>query len=55
LATSWRSTLSAHRSKAIIYVLALLLGVRLNWNPAALVGVGVFVVLGASLFFTFSR
>ncbi len=38
----------------IIYVLALLLGVRLNWNPAALLGVVVLVVLGASLFSTFS-
>jgi ABC-2 type transport system permease protein len=39
---------------AIIYVLALLLGVRLNWNPLALLGVLVLVLLGSALFSTFS-
>jgi ABC-2 type transport system permease protein len=38
----------------IIYLLALLLGVHLNWNPSALVGVLVFVLLGAACFSTFS-
>ena len=38
----------------IIYVLALLLGVKLNWNPLALLGVVFLVVLGAALFSTFS-
>jgi ABC-2 type transport system permease protein len=38
----------------IIYLLALLLGVHLNWNPLALVGVLVFVLLGAACFSTFS-
>ena len=38
----------------IIYGVALLLGVKLNWNPLALLGVLVVVVLGASLFATFS-
>jgi ABC-2 type transport system permease protein len=38
----------------IVYVLALLLGVRMNWNPLALLGVVVAVVLGAALFSTFS-
>ncbi len=38
----------------IIYVLALLLGVQLNPDPLALLGVIVAVVLGASLFSTFS-
>jgi ABC-2 type transport system permease protein len=38
----------------IIYVLALLLGVKLNWQPLALVGVLAVVVIGAALFSTFS-
>jgi ABC-2 type transport system permease protein len=38
----------------IIYVLALLLGVRMNWNPLALLGVAVMVILGAACFSTFS-
>jgi ABC-2 type transport system permease protein len=39
---------------AIIYVLALLLSVKMNWNPLALLGVIVIVVLGAAFFATFS-
>ncbi len=38
----------------LIYVLTLLLGVKLNWNPLALLGVLVTVLLGAALFSTFS-
>jgi len=38
----------------IIYAVALLLGVKLNWHPLALAGVGAVVVLGAALFATFS-
>ncbi len=38
----------------IIYILALVLGVKVNWNPLALLGVLVTVVLGAALFSTFS-
>jgi ABC-2 type transport system permease protein len=38
----------------IVYVLALILGVRMNWNPAALAGVLLSVLLGAALFSTFS-
>lgn len=38
----------------IIYLLALVLGVKLNWNPLALGGVLLVVVLGAALFSTFS-
>jgi ABC-2 type transport system permease protein len=38
----------------IIYVLALLLGVKLNWQPLALLGVLAVVVIGAALFSTFS-
>ena len=38
----------------IIYVLALLLGVHLNWNPLALLGVLALVLLGSALFSTFS-
>ena len=38
----------------IIYAVALLLGVRLSWNPLALLGVLTVVVSGAALFATFS-
>ncbi len=38
----------------IVYILALLLGVRLNWTPPALFGVLITVILGAALFSTFS-
>jgi ABC-2 type transport system permease protein len=38
----------------IIYLLALLLGVRVNWNPLSLVGVLLIVMLGAAFFSTFS-
>jgi ABC-2 type transport system permease protein len=38
----------------IIYLLALLLGVRMNWNPLALLGVVLIVALGAICFSTFS-
>lgn len=38
----------------IIYVLALLLGVNLNWNPLALAGVLSILILGAAVFSTFS-
>ncbi|MBI2909683.1 MAG: ABC transporter permease [Chloroflexi bacterium] len=38
----------------IIYVLALVLGVQVSWHPAALLGVGLFVVLAAALFATLS-
>jgi len=38
----------------IIYLLALLLGVHMNWNPLALLGVLVMILLGAAAFSTFS-
>ncbi len=38
----------------IIYGLALLLGVKMNWNPLALAGVLLTVILGAAFFSTFS-
>jgi ABC-2 type transport system permease protein len=38
----------------IIYVLALLIGVKIDWNPLALLGVLLVVILGAALFSTFS-
>lgn len=38
----------------IIYVLAFLLGVKIDWNPLALLGVGLVVFLGAGVFATFS-
>jgi ABC-2 type transport system permease protein len=39
---------------AIVYTLAWLLGVRMNWNPLALAGVGVAVLVGAVCFATLS-
>jgi len=38
----------------IVYAIALLLGVKMNWNPLALAGVLAAVFLGAALFSTFS-
>ncbi|MFB3907255.1 MAG: ABC transporter permease [Candidatus Eisenbacteria bacterium] len=38
----------------LIYVLAVLLGVDLRWNPLALLGVLIAVILGAACFSTFS-
>ncbi len=38
----------------IIYVLALVLGVKVNWSPLSLIGVLMTVILGAALFSTFS-
>jgi ABC-2 type transport system permease protein len=38
----------------IVYTLALVLGVQTTWNPLALVGVAVVMMLGAALFSTFS-
>lgn len=38
----------------IIYLLSLALGVQLNWNPLALLGVVLVVFLGAAIFATFS-
>jgi len=38
----------------IVYGLAWLLGVKMNWHPLALLGVAVTVLLGAAVFSTFS-
>ena len=38
----------------IIYMMALILGVKVDWNPLALIGVLAAVMLGAALFSTFS-
>jgi ABC-2 type transport system permease protein len=38
----------------IVYALALAMGIAVNWNPLALAGVLLFVMLGAGLFATFS-
>lgn len=38
----------------IIYALALLMGVKLNWNPLNLIGVILLVLLGSAFFSTFS-
>lgn len=39
---------------AVVYFLCLLLGIRLNWSPLALLNVVAIVILGATLFSTFS-
>jgi ABC-2 type transport system permease protein len=39
---------------AVVYGLSLLVGVRLNWHPLALLNVVIIVVLAATLFATFS-
>ena len=39
---------------ALVYLLAFALGVHINWSPVALLGVLLFVLLGATLFSTFS-
>jgi len=38
----------------IVYLLAWALGVKMNWHPAALLGVAVTVLMGAAVFSTFS-
>src|SRR5581483_8740864 len=38
----------------IIYIVAALLGVQIDWNPLAILGVIVVVFLGAGIFSTFS-
>ena len=38
----------------VVYILALLIGVKLNWNPFALLGVVIVIILGATLFSAFS-
>lgn len=38
----------------IVYIVAALLGVGLNWHPLAMLGVAAVVMLGAALFSTFS-
>lgn len=48
------SGLRALTQAVIIYGLALILGVGMNWSPLALAGVVLLVLLGAALFSTFS-
>lgn len=50
LSASVRATVQAF----IVYLLALILGVHVNWNPLALLGTLFFVILGAACFSTFS-
>ncbi len=38
----------------IVFLLSILLGVKINWNPLALLGVLLAVILGSGLFSTFS-
>jgi ABC-2 type transport system permease protein len=44
----------ASSQAVIIYALALLLGVQINWNPLALLGVLLVIILSAGFFATFS-
>ena len=39
---------------AIVFLLALVMGVAINWNPVAMLGVLLAVILGAAFFSTFS-
>jgi ABC-2 type transport system permease protein len=54
LGKSFSAGIRALSQAVIIYILVLILGVRVDWNPAALVGVLLAVMLGAALFSTFS-
>jgi ABC-2 type transport system permease protein len=46
--------LRAMTQAVIIYILAILLGIKVNWNPFALLGMSAAVILGATCFSTFS-
>lgn len=48
------SAVRASVQTVLIYAISLLLGVQMNWNPLALLGVVVTVILGAIIFSTFS-
>ena len=54
LGKAFSSGLRALSQAVIIYLLALLLGVKMSWNPLDLLGVLVMVILGAGCFSTFS-
>jgi ABC-2 type transport system permease protein len=54
LGKSLSAAVRSFSQAVIIYILALLLGVQINWNPMALVGVLAVIVLGAAVFSTFS-
>jgi len=46
--------LRALTQAVIVYALSMLVGVKVNWNPLALLGVVAVVILGAAFFATFS-
>jgi ABC-2 type transport system permease protein len=48
------AALRSFTQAVFVYILALLLGVNVNWNPLAILGVAAAIVLGASIFSTFS-
>ncbi|MBN2085253.1 MAG: ABC transporter permease [Anaerolineales bacterium] len=54
LGKSLSAAVRSFTQAVFIYILALLLGVRINWNPLALLGVLVVIVLGSAVFSTFS-
>ncbi len=54
LGKSLSAAVRSFSQAVIIYLLALLLGVRINWDPLALLGVLAVIVLGAAIFSTFS-
>ena len=54
LGKSLSAGIRALSQAVIIYILALILGVKVDWNPLSLLGVLFAVMLGAALFSTFS-
>ena len=54
LGKSFSAGIRAISQAVIIYILALILGVKVDWNPLSLFGVLIAVMLGAALFSTFS-
>jgi ABC-2 type transport system permease protein len=54
LGKSLSAAVRSFTQAVFIYILAWLLGVRINWNPLALVGVLAVIILGAAIFSTFS-
>jgi ABC-2 type transport system permease protein len=54
LGKSLSAAVRSFSQAVIIYLLALLLGVRINWNPLALLAVLAVIILGSAIFSTFS-
>ncbi len=54
LGKSLSAAVRSFSQAVVIYLLALFLGVKINWNPLALLGVLAVIILGAAIFSTFS-